>query len=247
MKNRTVLGILCLILALLLAFGLAPIVNKLSDGQVSVVRMKADAVQGHKITEDDIEIVSVGAVNLPSGVMKEKETVVGKYAVSDLWKGDYLVPAKLADSGDSAEDVFRSLDGSHVAVSVTIPSFAGGLSGKLLNGDIVSLIVYRSEKKESISPEALKYVRVITSTTAGGLDRDELKQKEDGTYELPSTITLLATPEQARMLAEYENSGRIHAALVCRGDEKRASKLLKEQAEILEQLAEEQAGEDDHG
>ena len=42
MKNRTVLGILCLILALLLAFGLTPIMNKLSDGRVSVVRMKQD-------------------------------------------------------------------------------------------------------------------------------------------------------------------------------------------------------------
>ena len=54
MKNRTVLGILCLILALLLAFGLTPIMNKLSDGRVSVVRMKQDVSQGHKMTEDDI-------------------------------------------------------------------------------------------------------------------------------------------------------------------------------------------------
>jgi len=187
MKNRTVLGILCLILALLLAFGLTPIMNKLSDGRVSVVRMKQDVSQGHKMTEDDIEIVSVGAVNLPSGVIKDKEAVLGKYASSDLWKGDCLFPAKLSDTADSAADVFRSLDGTQVAVSVTIPTFAGGLSGKLLNGDIVSLIVYSSDKKESFAPDALKYVRVITSTTSGGLDRDELTQKEDGTYDLPST------------------------------------------------------------
>ena len=237
MKNRTVLGILCLILALLLAFGLTPIMNKLSDGRVSVVRMKQDVSQGHKMTEDDIEIVSVGAVNLPSGVIKDKEAVLGKYASSDLWKGDCLFPTKLSDTADSAADVFRSLDGTQVAVSVTIPTFAGGLSGKLLNGDIVSLIVYSSDRKESFAPDALKYVRVITSTTSGGLDRDELTQKEDGTYDLPSTITLLATPEQARLLAEYENSGRIHAALVCRGNEKQAKKLLKAQAEILEEMA----------
>ena len=76
MKNRTVLGILCLILALLLAFGLTPIMNKLSDGRVSVVRIKQDVSQGHKMTEDDIEIVSVGAVNLPSGVIKDKEAIL---------------------------------------------------------------------------------------------------------------------------------------------------------------------------
>ena len=116
MKKRTVLGILCLILALLLAFGLTPIMNKLSDGRVSVVRMKQDVSQGHKMTEDDIEIVSVGAVNLPSGVIKDKEAVLGKYASSDLWKGDCLFPAKLSDTADSASDVFRSLDGTQVAV-----------------------------------------------------------------------------------------------------------------------------------
>ncbi|MBQ3881123.1 MAG: ParB/RepB/Spo0J family partition protein, partial [Bacteroidales bacterium] len=135
------------------------------------------------------------------------------------------------NSPDSSGQIQR-----YIRLSVTIPTFAGGLSGKLLNGDIVSLIVYSSDKKESFAPDALKYVRVITSTTSGGLDRDELTQKEDGTYDLPSTITLLATPEQARLLAEYENSGRIHAALVCRGNEKQAKKLLKAQAEILEEM-----------
>ena len=130
-------------------------------------------------------------------------------------------------------------------MSITIPSFAGGLSGKLENGDIVSLIVYVDEDGEEVTviPKALTYVRVITSTTADGIDKDELVQNEDGTYELPTTLTLLVDPMQAKLLAEYENNSKIHAVLVSRGDEKKAKAFLKEQKTMLEEIAEEEAEE----
>ncbi len=247
MKNRTVLGLICIGLALVLAFVIAPFVNKFSDSRSEVLRVKQTVTRGHRLTGEDIERVSVGNYNLPADVLTNPEDVIGKYAAVDLTKGDWLFGVKLADSADSAADVFRALDGSQVAVSGTIPSFAGGLSGKLQNGDIVSMIVYNGEKKESTIPEALKYVRVITATTAAGLDKDELVPKEDGTYELPSTLTLLVTDYQARLLAEYENYGKMHAALVCRDNEKQAKKYLKEQADVLEELLEKEAEEEKEG
>ena len=247
MKNRTVLGIVCILLALVLAFVIAPFVNKFSDSRSEVLRVKQSVTQGHRMTGDDIERVSVGNYNLPPDVLTNEDEVVGKYAAVGLTKGDYLFAVKLTDTADSANDVFKTLNGSQIAVSVTIPSFAGGLSGKLQNGDIVSMIVYNGEKKESTIPEALKYVRVITATTAEGLDKDELVQKEDGTYELPSTLTLLVTDYQARLLAEYENYGKMHAALVCRDNEKQAKKYLKEQADVLEELLEKEAEEEKEG
>ncbi len=236
MKNRTILGLICIGLALGIAFGIAPLVNRLSDNKLEIVRVCREVRQGHRMTEEDVEIVTVGSYHLPQDVLTDPDAVIGKYAVYNMTAGDYLLPAKLADSADSAEDVFRSLDGSQYAVSVTIPTFAGGLSGKLENGDIVSLIVYqnRNGKESTWIPESLKYVRVITSTTAGGLDRDELVQNEDGSYELPTTLTLLVSDAQAKLLAEYEYSGKLHAALVCRGDEKKAQDLLAKQQEILD-------------
>ena len=247
MKNRTVLGIVCILLALVLAFVIAPFVNKFSDSRSEVLRVKQSVTQGHRMTGDDIERVSVGNYNLPPDVLTNEDEVVGKYAAVGLTKGDYLFSVKLTDTADTANDVFKTLDGTQIAVSVTIPSFAGGLSGKLQNGDIVSMIVYNGEKKESTIPEALKYVRVITATTAEGLDKDELVQKEDGTYELPSTLTLLVTDYQARLLAEYENYGKLHTALVCRDNEKQAKMFLKEQADVLEELLEKEAEEEKEG
>lgn len=229
------------------AFGIAPMVNKFADNRTDVVRVTRDITQGHRLTEDDIAVITVGSYNLPAGVITDKTAVVGLYAACDMKKDDWFLPSKLNDTADSASDVFKSLDGKQVAISVTIPSFAGGLSAKLKNGDVVSLIVYQNEDGEEAAfvPEELKYVRVITSTTADGVDKDELVQNDDGTYELPTTLTLLADPVQADLLAKYEHSAKLHAALVCRDNEKLAKQYLEEQAQILDDLSENESEEDE--
>ena len=48
--------------------------------------------------------------------------------------------------------------------------------------------------------------------------------------------TVLVAPEQARLLAELEQKGKIHAALVFRGDSTQARKFLEEQRKVLEEL-----------
>ena len=238
MKNRTIIGIVCIVLALILTFAIAPLVNKMAESKVDIVRMKQDVVQGHQISENDVEVVKVGGYNLPTDVIQKKENVVGRFATTDLKAGDYLLPSKLTNTSDKANDVFRTLNGDKQAISITIQTFAGGLSGKLQNGDIVQLVVYRNSTAKTFIPGALTYVKVITTTTAEGADKDELTVNEDGTYELPSTVTLLVNQAQAKLLVEYENSGRIHADLVYRGDEATAQKFLDAQDDYFKYLEE---------
>ena len=238
MKNRTIIGIVCIVLALVVTFAVAPLVNKLSDSRTDIVRLKSDIVQGHMIQESDIEVVTVGSTGLPTNIITKKETVVGKFAACDLKANTDLLQSMISDKSDSADDVFHTLDGKKQAISITISSFAGGLSGKLENGDIVSLVIFENETNEATIPGGLTYVKVITTTTAEGFDKDELTPNEDGTYELPTTLTLLVNPTQAKMLVEYENRGVIHADLVYRGDSKTAQKFLDAQDLYFELLAE---------
>ena len=240
MKNRTIIGIVCIVLALVVTFAVAPLVNKLSDSRTDIVRLKTDIAQGHMIQESDIEIVTVGSTGLPANVITKKESVVGKFAACDLKTNTDLLQSMISDKSDSADDVFHTLDGTKQAISITISSFAGGLSGKLENGDIVSLVVFENETNEAIIPGGLTYVKVITTTTAEGFDKDELTPNEDGTYELPTTLTLLVNSTQAKMLVEYENRGVIHADLVYRGDSKTAQKFLDAQDLYFEMLSEQE-------
>ena len=238
MKNRTIIGIVCIVLALVVTFAVAPLVNKLSDSRTDIVRLKNDIVQGHMIQESDIEVVTVGSTGLPTNIITKKEAVVGKFAACDLKANTDLLQSMISDKSDSADDVFHTLDGKKQAISITISSFAGGLSGKLENGDIVSLVIFENETNEATIPGGLTYVKVITTTTAEGFDKDELTPNEDGTYELPTTLTLIVNPTQAKMLVEYENRGVIHADLVYRGDSKTAQKFLDAQDLYFELLAE---------
>ena len=238
MKNRTIIGIVCIVLALVVTFAVAPLVNKLSDSRTDIVRLKNDIVQGHMIQESDIEVVTVGSTGLPTNIITKKEAVVGKFAACDLKANTDLLQSMISDKSDSADDVFHTLDGKKQAISISISSFAGGLSGKLENGDIVSLVIFENETNKATIPGGLTYVKVITTTTAEGFDKDELTPNEDGTYELPTTLTLLVNPTQAKMLVEYENRGVIHADLVYRGDSKTAQKFLDAQDLYFEMLAE---------
>ena len=224
-----------MIAALVLSFAVAPLVNRFSDSRFEIVCVKRDVTKGHQITEDDIETVTVGGYGLPSDVIKDKAAVIGKYAACDMVSEDFILPSKLTDNADSADDVFMNLDGSHVAMSITIQSFAGGLSGKLANGDIVQLIV-NTDEDGCFVPNELQYVRVITSTTAKGIDKDELIRNDDGSYELPTTLTLLVDTYQAKLLAEYENNSKIHAVLVSRGNEELANEFLEKQNKILDEV-----------
>ena len=59
MKNRTIIGIICMVLAVVITFAVAPLVNRLTSDTTTVVRLKHDLGRGTKITEEQIETVKV--------------------------------------------------------------------------------------------------------------------------------------------------------------------------------------------
>lgn len=246
LKNRTVLGVICIALALIICFAITPLFNASKSSTMRIVRVKNDLKIGQEITAKDIEIVEVGAYNLPSEVVKKSETVVGKYAAAEMFKGEYVIEAKISDTPASENAYLYGLTGEKRAISITIPSFAGGLSGKLISGDIVSVIAvdYR-ETGETRVPDELQYVEVIAVTDKKGNDEETTTIKPDGEEEtsLPETVTLLVTPEQANILAELEAQGEIHVALVYRGTAENAQKFVDAQEKFLEELKAEKDNE----
>ena len=247
MKNRTGIGIICMILAIATTFLVAPIVTRLSTDTVSVPRLSANVTRGAKITESCIEVVSVKKDTLPGGVITDAKNIVGLYASTNLFAGDYLSTAKLSFNSNTADDAFSSLNGNKYAMSFTIDSFAAGLSGKLQNGDIISLVVVDKNTGKSMMPGEFKYVKVITTTTGGGVDQDKIVTNEDGSYTPPSTVTLLVNATQAKLLAEYEET-TINCVLVYRGSEENAQKFLDKQDEFFSKTtSQEETGADNSG
>ena len=236
-KNRTLIGIICMVLAVAITFLIAPAITKLTSDTTDAVRLREDVLQGSRITEDQVEIVKMKTDTLPAGTLTEIKDAVGKYASSNLYAGDCLTKAKITGLSNTADDTFMSLNGQRFAMSFTIDSFAAGLSGKLKNGDIISLVIMDRSSGKSIMPAEFKYVKVITTTTSGGVDQDKVVKNDDGSYDAPSTVTLLVNAEQARLLAEYEEN-TINCVLVYRGSIENANKFLEKQEEYFQKKIE---------
>jgi len=237
-KNRTVVGVICILLSLLICFGVTPLFNKSVSQKTEIVRVVKEIKSGDEITKDTVQTVEVGGFGLPDNVIRQSETVIGKYAKSDLSIGDYILNTKLSDTPAAENAYLYNLDGTKQAMSVTIKSFANGLSGKLQSGDIVSVIAADYKKQGmTVIPAELKYVEVISVTASSGYDANtgEAKSEKDE-RELPSTVTLLVSPEQSKVLAELESDGKLHLSLVYRGTPANTAKFTEAQDKVIAAL-----------
>lgn len=234
-RNRTVIGVLCILLALIICFGVTPLFSRSASEKTEIVRVTKDIKEGDEITAEMVQTVEVGAYNLPQNLMTDKKEVVGKYATADLAAGDYILSSKLSAVPAAENAYLYNLDGKKQAISVTIKSFATGLSGKLESGDIVTVIVadYQGKGETAIPPE-LQYVEVISVTASSGYDANTGEVMDE--KELPSTVTLLVTTEQAKVLAELEQDSELHLALVYRGTPENAAKFIAAQDALIEEL-----------
>ena len=206
-RNRTVIGVLCILLALIICFGVTPLFSRSASEKTEIVRVTKDIKEGDEITAEMVQTVEVGAYNLPQNLMTDKKEVVGKYATADLAAGDYILSSKLSAVPAAENAYLYNLDGKKQAISVTIKSFATGLSGKLESGDIVTVIVadYQGKGETAIPPE-LQYVEVISVTASSGYDANTGEVVDE--KELPSTVTLLVTTEQAKVAQLEKNYGK---------------------------------------
>lgn len=238
MKNRIIIGISCIVLSLVVCFCITPLFNKSISQKTEIVRVTKEIKAGDEITKDMVQTLEVGGYNLPENIIKVKDAVIGTYAVADLSVGDYILNTKISEIPVYENTYLYNLDGTKQAISLTLKTFASGLSGKLQSGDIVSVIApdYK-ERGMTVIPAELNYVEVISVTAPSGYDANTGKQIENGDErELPSTVTLLATPEQGSILAELEAEGKSHLSLVFRGDGEKAKEFISVQEDVINRL-----------
>ena len=243
-KNRTVLGIFCIAVSLLICFAITPLVNAGLSKKVAIVRFNQMVQEGEQITKNMVDVVEVGNHNLPENVVRNLADVEGKYLIATVYAGDYILTDKISEEPSAENKYLYNLNGEKQAMSITINTFAEGLSGKLKSGDIVSVIApdYLGSG-ETVIPAELKYVEVIAVTAKSGYDANTEEQRtEEEEKELPSTVTILVRPEQSRLLARLEAEGEIHLSLVFRGEAEKALEFIKAQDQVLDEMkAEEEA------
>ena len=234
LNNRFIFGLLSLLLAAVTAFVALPVIARQTNGKTEIIRVTMPILKGEKVSAANTETVEVGSYNLPAGIARSLEDIDGLYATADLSPGDYILPAKVSPVPVSSDAVLNSIPSGKVAISLTIQTLASGLSDKLQPGDIIRIYHFLDVAVEV--PE-LRFVRVLSVTDSGGVNVDNTREPlEDEEKKQSATITVLASPEQARTITLLENDGIAHVALVSLGNEKLAEELLAEQECTLQEI-----------
>jgi pilus assembly protein CpaB len=245
LRNRIVIGILCIAVAITLSFAVLPAIHGTNGGiTTTAIRMKKTVQAGTRITTDMVEAVIV-PLTLVQGTVDSADVAAGKYANTTLYAGDYLSDQKLSASFAQSPLAAGTVKGRKV-ISVTLPSLAAGVSGRLLPGDIVTVIAIpkgvadRSlniqletagqEEMASIDSE-LHYVEVCMVTANDGADSQVSGNPDkDEKNTLPTTVSFYVAETQALKLAELEQRSEIHLAFVARG--KDAAKFIPDDQRV---------------
>ena len=158
----------------------------------------------------------------------------GLYATADLAVGDYILTSKISSVPVSSDVALNSIPSGKVAISLTVKTLASGLSDKLQPGDILRIYHFLDTAAEV--PE-LRFVKVLSVTDSDGINVDNAKEPtEDEEKQQSATITVLASPEQAKIITGLENDGVAHVALISRNNDKLADELLAEQDKTLQEI-----------
>jgi len=64
LKNRTIIGIICMVLAVAITFLISPVVNNLTSDTTRVIRLAKDVKQGSPITDEDIVKINNYAIKV---------------------------------------------------------------------------------------------------------------------------------------------------------------------------------------
>lgn len=255
-RSKTLCGILCILIALLIGFVATPLAQKKAADLAPVVVLAKDADVRTSLTSDMLEVQSRAANGIPVDAVMAISDALGKYVTREGLTGDILTTARLTDHYPTDDPELLELPEGKVAMAVALDSLEQSVASKLRAGDVVQLFavpnnaVNSAEEKNTvisaiIVPE-LQAVEVLSVTNGGGnnvLDHSESSTDADRQI---ATVVLAVNQRQASTLAGLAANAKLHAALVSRGDSLAKSRILAEQDSffLTPEEPEEPEGED---
>ncbi len=241
LKNRFVIGCLCIIASFAVGFIGIPLLSGAQNQKVTVLIAKDNIPKGSEVTLSMLAEHNISRGDIPygnetyysaSGVNDYLNGGGKLYASCDIEAKDIMTVNKLSSQYPYSDMEIRTLDDSHYAVSAGVSSLSAGVAGKIREGDILTLMIC-SDNDGVFIDSYLKYVKVISVSNSEASDIKD--NSESSGSRVPSVVTFEADLDQSMLLAQYNSNYRIHYALAARAGTDKASKLLEEQNTMLSQ------------
>ena len=212
-KNRIFLGVMSIAMAIIIGFIMVPVISAATSSTTQVVRVNRDIAVGEKLTEENTVMVEVGKLNLPENVAYTQTDVIGLYATTDMQAGDMLTASKVTQRLVLPANKIRAMKSGESYVPIQLN--ASSNLTRFLPNDIVSVYAKNDDGVYQIVPE-LRYLSVVTTTTADGVDILTSNQTgPNGERLQASSITFILTQAQTVKLL---SSSDIRIMLTYRGN-----------------------------
>ena len=221
--GRLFLTLLCATIAGFAAFYYLPTFYKNQEAVLVIPRVKLPLEVGELIEARHLELVEIGAYNLPSSAMTDRDEIVGSYARVAMLPGDFIFAGKLSSwQIDPELDIF--LQSGMKLVTVTPKGAAQTVASYLSPGDIVSAGTIHDERQEGggvtkvvYYPEELSHLLIFGVENNRGMplasgEEEIALASGQGAYDdlIPKSITFVVDQIQAAMLIEAEYNGGFH-------------------------------------
>ena len=196
-----------------------------------VVVAAEDIAEGASLTHASLSVAQWPEVTVPSGVFASADSLVGRVARVTIFKGEPMVPGRLAPSGTTAGLEVKIAPGKR-AMAVRIDDVAG-LSGLIQPNSRVDVLVtlrdQQNEKKEQVSKLFMSNMRVLSIGA-------EVQRGADGKPINAATAALEVTPDEAERLAVAMREGAIQLVMRGYGDPDSISTDGADAGDVLAQL-----------
>jgi len=179
----------------------------------SVVVAARDVPEGEKLDRLALALAQWPAGTAPESAFTNMDSVVGRVVRIPVFKGEAVVPGRLAPAGTGPGLEVKITPGMR-AMAVKINDVAG-LSGLIQpNNRVDVLVTLKANAQQNTKDEAKLFMSNMRVLSVG----TQVERGDDGKPIQATTATLEVTPQQAEQLAVAMNEGTIQLVLRGFGD-----------------------------
>lgn len=179
----------------------------------SVVVAARDVPEGEKIDRLSLAVAQWPTGTMPESAFTNVDSVVGRVVRIPVFKGEAIVPGRLAPAGTGPGLEVKITTGMR-AMAVKINDVAG-LSGLIQpNNRVDVLVTLKANPQMNTKEEAKLFMSNMRVLSVG----TQVERGDDGKPIQATTATLEVTPQQAEQLAVAMNEGTIQLVLRGFGD-----------------------------
>ncbi len=170
---------------------------------LQIVGAGQDIFPGARITFHDLHYITIPESYFAEGMNAKTNLLVGRIARNYIGKGEPVLESNLFSGRDN---LAQKVENHERAVTLKLDDYAL-VDHSISSGDHVDILVTTTQDGKKYTKTVCQSVRVLFSMPREALRSSSLRAQE------ASHITLAVSPEQAELLAQAEETGKIKLSL----------------------------------